>query len=827
MLKLEQLIGKKIDKYEILEILGEGGYGVTFKAKDDLGGFVAIKVLKTKVGSDWKKEGEKAAKVRQVPQIASVYAVDETTVVIDGKDENIRYIVWEFISGMPLENLFLQKKKISSSTIVDLTQQLCLGIKGMQEAGLEHGDLHSKNIILVPPEIWDPMKHYTVKIVDFGLARSVREKFTHDMEYLKQIVNRCWNLNQEYNGMTLVPDRKFHKLLTELLRRMCDPNPERKLTDPIEVVKRIDQIQRESKDQVAVKSVNLSHPFEYLSVEEMPENSDLVHFLYTDNVAWLQEITDFGTTIISGPRGSGKSMILKNMRLLTKLRSSDFTEDYLHKLKYLGFYVHCQHNLYYPFAGISINYGSNTCDMFMHYLNLLFTSEILESIILLEELDLQKISPISKNDISDFLRENIFQDKEKDSFISLSSTSLLSHCKSLVEKEILFTQKKILRNETLPNRTSVGYLSQFIGMLDNVSDLFKNKQVFFLLDDYSHPKIRFELQESINRLLGYRNERFCFKTTTEKFGFTPKDSDGKSLQLDREFSYIDLGSRYAKAKSKERKNFIKKILEKRLERANIKLSVEDFFGTKPFKGKIASALLADRGKSDDEEETHRTQYSGFDMIYRLCMGDVSTILQLCKEIYIQSLGDTKKITKGVSPQLQNQVIRNFSKRRLNMIKEIPDVGVGLFNLVESFGNISKKYLYEYSKIKESKFYEVLRIELTESTGCLCENAEKLYKSLIREHIFIDGGGSPPWGKGATNVKLILRPIYTPSLRISYSDRYSIKANCNHLENFLTNPKGFEKTGTKFLKQLNSQQKTLTLDQFTVALIPDLEEETDE
>jgi len=826
-LNLEKLIGKKIGKYEILERLGEGGYGVTFKAKDDLGGYVAIKVLKTKTGSDWKKEGEKAARVRDIPQIASVYAVDEVTITVDGKEEKIRYIVWEFISGTPLESLFLQKKPISSATIVDLTQQICMGIKGMQEAGLEHGDLHSKNIILVPPKSYDPIKHYTVKIVDFGLARSVREKFTNDMEYLKQIINRCWTLNQEYNGLILVTDRKFHALLTELLRRMCDSNPERKLTDPIEVVSRIDQIQRESRDQASAKSVNLSHPFEYLSVEEMPENSDLVHFLYTDNVAWLQEITDFGTTIVSGPRGSGKSMILKNMRLLTKLRSSDFTEGYLHKLKYLGFYVHCQHNLYYPFAGISINYDSNTCDMFVHYLNLLFTAEILESLILLEELNLQKLSPISKNVISEFLRENVFQNKDKDSFISLSPDSLLNTCKSLVEKEILFAQKKILRNEIISNRTSVGFLSSLIEILDNVSDLFKNKHIYFLLDDYSHPKVRFELQESINRLLGYRNERFCFKITTEKFGFTPQDSDGKSLQQDREYSYIDLGSRYAKAKSKERKNFIKKIIEKRLERANIKLSVENFFGTKPFKGKIADALLEDQGKSDEAEETHKVQYSGFDMIYRLCMGDVSTILQLCKEIYIQALGDVKNLKKGATTQLQNQVIRNFSKRRLNMIKEIPDVGVSLFNLVESFGNISKKYLYEYSTVKESKFYEVLRIELTESTGCLCENAEKLYKSLIQEHVFIDGGGSPPWGKGATNVKLILRPIYTPALRISYSDRYSIKVDCNHLEKFLTNPQDFEKTGTKFLKGFVMPQKTLTLDQFTVALRSDLEDETDE
>ena len=139
-------------------------------------------------------------------------------------------------------------------------------------------------------------------------------------------------------------------------------------------------------------------------------------------------------------------------------------------------------------------------------------------------------------------------------------------------------------------------------------------------------------------------------------------------------------------------------------------------------------------------------------------------------------------------------------------------------------NIAKKYLYEYSTIKDSKFYEVLRLELTESTGCLCTIADVLFKNLIREHIFVEGGGSPAWGKGAGNIKLILRPIYTPALKISYSDRYSIKTNCKQLEKFLTKPKDFEKLGTKFLKDLTVKQETISLDNFSVSLRPDAEEE---
>ena len=184
----ENLIGKKIAKYKIIRKLGEGGYGVTFEAIDDIQGKVAIKFIKPQDGSNWKKEAIKAARVRDIPQIATVFAIDEVDIEIDGKTEHLNYIVWEYVEGTPLEYLLIQEKPLSSSTIVDLTQEICKGIKGMQEADLEHGDLHANNIIFVPPKDWDPIKKYTIKIVDFGLARSAGKIFTSDMTYLKEMV---------------------------------------------------------------------------------------------------------------------------------------------------------------------------------------------------------------------------------------------------------------------------------------------------------------------------------------------------------------------------------------------------------------------------------------------------------------------------------------------------------------------------------------------------------------------------------------------------------------------------------------------------------------
>ena len=69
-----------------------------------------------------------------------------------------------------------------------------------------------------------------------------------------------------------------------------------------------------------------------------------------------------------------------------------------------------------------------------------------------------------------------------------------------------------------------------------------------MLDDYSTPKINDEIQKSINRLIAYRNNKFYFKITTEKYEFNYEDQDGKKLQRDREYSYVDLGASYINSK---------------------------------------------------------------------------------------------------------------------------------------------------------------------------------------------------------------------------------------------------------------------------------------
>ena len=68
-------------------------------------------------------------------------------------------------------------------------------------------------------------------------------------------------------------------------------------------------------------------------------------------------------------------------------------------------------------------------------------------------------------------------------------------------------------------------------------------------------------------------------------------------------------------------------------------------------------MISDR-KRGTKEAKSRFEYAGLDIIFQLCMGDVSTILQLCKEMYHEE--DSKEVVeKGISSSLQDEVIRRF------------------------------------------------------------------------------------------------------------------------------------------------------------------------
>lgn len=772
----ENWIGKKIDEYSITDLLGEGYYGITFLAKDKLNKNVAIKILKEpKLG--WDDEAKKAAKLLDVEEIASVNTTGTCTIEIDGSQRVCKYIISEYIDGVSLDKFLRDPTHITTTFIIQFAIAICDAIQGMQHYKLEHNDLHANNILLENPKPWSSNTNYKVKIVDFGQLSYPKTTQHSDMEQLADHLQRCWNSNYEIPNAKKIQDKKFQEKLHTLIIMLKDPDPDRRLTDPREVKEYFKNklIKPEEKEQT-----ELSHPFDFSNVEQIPENSNLLQKLYVDTVPWLKEIECDNTIIISGPRGSGKSMILKNMRLLTKLKSS-MSEISMDELPYIGFYIHCPTLLSSAFWGVNVIYDNVTCDKFIHYFNLLLTSEILTSLITLEEIKKISIEDFAKNNLFSFLDKTLLSNRS----YSLSNNDKMTHYKSLIENEISICINQIKQNKPLTKETSVDFLKNIFNVLDQISGFFVNKKIYILLDDYSLSSVNKPIQKSLNRIIGFRNSKFYFKITTEKFGFVFSDQNGKLLEQDREYSYIDLGRSYIASRNDVlKKEFIRTIFNKRLSNCpKMSATIDDMFESKSTK-KISEMLCNFTTRKVDAT----FDYAGFDMIYKLCIGDVGTLLQLCKKIYDHQRTINGNVDK-IPSNIQDHIIRRVSRERFESIKAIKTYGRDIHKFVEKFGSISQHHLLRTKN--PSAPDEIIRIELTNYDPSVKSD---LYMQLIMNNVFIDAGNTYPRITGGIHSvpTLLLRPIYTPALQISYNNRNALRFDWRHFSKLLKNPEGMSR-----------------------------------
>jgi serine/threonine protein kinase len=150
-----------LNRYELLEKIGEGGMGNVYKAKCHvLNRFVAIKILKTELNNDedfvarFKREAISIAKLLH-PNIVNVHDV--------GTDENINFIVMEYIEGKTLNQVIKAKGRINSTETLDIAYQIAKAIECAHKSKIVHRDIKPDNIMI--------MEDNMVKVMDFGIAK--------------------------------------------------------------------------------------------------------------------------------------------------------------------------------------------------------------------------------------------------------------------------------------------------------------------------------------------------------------------------------------------------------------------------------------------------------------------------------------------------------------------------------------------------------------------------------------------------------------------------------------------------------------------------------
>ena len=153
------------ERYEILEILGEGGMAFVYKARDtQLERFVAIKTLKPNYVNQetfvdrFKREAKTAANLNH-PNIVQIF---------DWGIEEEPYFVMEYIEGNTLTSIIAKNRSISLSDVLFIGAQVSSGLHAAHQKGLVHRDIKPGNIMITPDG--------KVKVTDFGIVSLQNEE---------------------------------------------------------------------------------------------------------------------------------------------------------------------------------------------------------------------------------------------------------------------------------------------------------------------------------------------------------------------------------------------------------------------------------------------------------------------------------------------------------------------------------------------------------------------------------------------------------------------------------------------------------------------------
>src|SRR6185436_21023104 len=139
--------GTRLGPYEVLELIGAGGMGEVYKARDTrLDRLVAVKVSREEFSERFEREARNVAALNH-PNICTLH------------DVGPNYLVMEFVEGEMLSG------PLPIGTCVHYARQIIEAVEAAHEKGIIHRDLKPANIKVTPEG--------TIKVLDFGLAKAL------------------------------------------------------------------------------------------------------------------------------------------------------------------------------------------------------------------------------------------------------------------------------------------------------------------------------------------------------------------------------------------------------------------------------------------------------------------------------------------------------------------------------------------------------------------------------------------------------------------------------------------------------------------------------
>jgi tetratricopeptide (TPR) repeat protein/predicted Ser/Thr protein kinase len=310
----EELVGTLLaERYEILSLLGQGGMGAVYKARDtELERMVALKLIRPDLASN----PEILRRFKQELILAREVTHRNVIRIFDlGQTKGFKFITMEYVEGRDLRALLRERGKLPADEAVEIVSQVCSALETAHAAGVVHRDLKPQNIMQDAKG--------RIFVMDFGIAHSLETPgmtqtgaLMGTPEYMSPEQARGMKVDARsdlfafgiifYELLTGISPFKAESALATLLKRTQE-----RAKPPAE----IDPAIPKTLSDVVMKCLEIQLPDRYQSAKEVSEALDAwkagsSKAVVVPSMRWDRRMQRHRTTIVAAAAATGMCVLV-------------------------------------------------------------------------------------------------------------------------------------------------------------------------------------------------------------------------------------------------------------------------------------------------------------------------------------------------------------------------------------------------------------------------------------------------------------------------------------------------------------------------------------